>query len=551
MKRRFTVYVALSLCLMVLFTAAVQAQVTPPGKLPIVKEPITLKVLTANNTGVIDFATNKTTKWFEEQTGIKIEWEVVPDINVSKSVILNSGDYPDVFLSAQLTNADIVKYGMEEGVFLPLNDLIDQQGYWIKQVFEQSPYALKESIAPDGNIYALPQVNEAYHVTVPCKLWINTQWLDNLGLEMPTTTDEFADVLRAFRDLDANGNGDANDEIPLTGIGGYTPALPGGQPYFLTLGSYLFGGFINFSQQNGVVQPFKGVVDTAYDKEEFREALRYMAMLYQEGLIDPEFVSQERSNIRAKVSNESGNLVGAFVSHSIHMYAALDGELQKQYNVLPPLKGPNGLQSAPLMPFSSNPPNCYAISTTCKNPEAAFRFADFMYSTEATYRNYFGEEGVDYRLAEEGEVGINGEPALYKGLVPFTGPQNENWCEQGVQNRSNAWRLGEVSVSDIYDPLGLETRLYQASVIYREHTVKDEEVYPNAIFMSPEENAEYAQIFVAIGNYVKESVQKFIVGAMDLDKDWDDYVNTLNNIGLARYEQILQNAYDASGFANK
>ncbi|MGI6688093.1 MAG: hypothetical protein ACOX6Y_07055 [Christensenellales bacterium] len=154
-------------------------------------------------------------------------------------------------------------------------------------------------------------------------------------------------------------------------------------------------------------------------------------------------------------------------------------------------------------------------------------------------------------MAEEGEVGINGEPALYKGLVPFGGPQNENWCEQGVQNRSNAWRLGEVSVSDIYDPLGLETRLYQASVIYREYTVKDEEVYPNAIFMSPEENAEYAQIFVAIGNYVKESVQKFIVGAMDLDKDWDDYVNTLNNIGLARYEQILQNAYDASGFANK
>src|SRR5699024_41996 len=86
-----------------------------------------------------------------------------------------------------------------------------------KRMFQQYPGSEGQITQLDGNIYSLPVVNECYHCSVPNKFWINKTWLDNLGLEMPTTLDEFYDVLVAFRDQDANGNGDPNDEIPFAG----------------------------------------------------------------------------------------------------------------------------------------------------------------------------------------------------------------------------------------------------------------------------------------------------------------------------------------------
>lgn len=70
--------------------------------------------------------------------------------------------------------------------------------------------------APDGNIYALPSINDCYHCSMAQKMWIYKPWLDKLGLDVPTTTDELYTVLKAFKDKDPNGNGKA-DEVPLTG----------------------------------------------------------------------------------------------------------------------------------------------------------------------------------------------------------------------------------------------------------------------------------------------------------------------------------------------
>ncbi len=84
-------------------------------------------------------------------------------------------------------------------------------------MFKAKSFFYKDLItAPDGNIYALPQVNECYHCMYQQRMWIYKPWLDKLGLKMPTTTDEFYEVLKAFKTKDPNGNGKA-DEIPLSG----------------------------------------------------------------------------------------------------------------------------------------------------------------------------------------------------------------------------------------------------------------------------------------------------------------------------------------------
>lgn len=550
MRRMGITFVAALLAMCMLCAGCAQAvEVTAAGELPIVNEPVTLTLLTEMNARVEDFATNECTKWVTEQTGIELEWEVVGDINVSKAVILASGDYPDVFLSCHFTQAEIINYGVQQGIFAPLNDLIEQYGYYYKQVIEASPYIYDEAVAPDGNVYGLGHVNECYHMTVPCKMWVNSTWLDNLGIETPTTTDEFYAMLKAFKEQDANGNGDAGDEIPLTGIGTYTNSASGDDRYYYTFLPYIMDAFIVFDPRTGAIQPFDGTLDTVFDKEEFREGLRYIAMLYSEGLIDPEFASQDDNTLKAKIAYDDGVLVGAFSSHSISAFADLSSDVQTQYDPIAPLVGPEGVQGASYMPFASSPANNYVIASTCENKEAAFRLADFLYCDEATYRMYFGREGIEYRVAEEGEVGINGEQALYEPLISFTDIQNVNWNQQGVSNRSNAWRLGQVAETDIYKATGLESRLYQASEIYRQYTVSDDEVFPINLFINEADNAEYAQIDTALINYVSTSLQEFITGKRSLDSDWDAYVAQLEAIGLSRYEELLQAAYDVSGYA--
>lgn len=545
---------ALSLALavtMALTTCIALAEPQEPT-FPIAEETITLRVLTGMDQRVEEYLTNECTKWLEEKTNIHLEWEVVGDIVQSKAVILASGDYPDIFLSCYLSQQDIMNYGVQQGIFLPLNDLIEEYGYYTNQVFEQSPYAYTDAIAPDGNIYALSQVNEAYHMTLRNKMWINTEWLDALGLEMPTTTDELLDVLIAFRDDDPNGNG-LQDEIPLTGIGTFSNiGSSSARSYYSPL-AYLISSFITFDTQNGWVQPFDGTVDVSFNKEDFRKGLEFVNELYAEGLIDPEFSIQDATTLKAKIAYDGGNLIGMFASHSPSAFCDLSSEQHKAYMPLEPVSGPDGLRTTANYPFtlddSSGFANAFAISTTCEYPEIAFQLADFLYSEEFVYRAYFGAEGEQYRVCEEGEIGINGEQALYEPLITFTDIQNVNWNQKGNLNRSNAWRLGQLAEQDIFKATGLETRLYQATTAYAPYATDDSKVLQPTLFIPEEENAEYAQIKLTIDSYVAESLNKFVTGEMNLENDWDVYVQTLNSMGLPRYLEILQSAYDSSVYA--
>ncbi len=131
-----------------------------------------------------------------KKTGVHINWEIVPAEGAKEklNLMLTSGDLPDVIMDFTLTPSQLMIYG-QKGVFLNLNDLIDNYGVETKKMFEEFP-AVKDAVTtPDGDIYALPQVNDCYHCSMPQKMWVYQPWLDELGLEMPTTTEEFYTVL--------------------------------------------------------------------------------------------------------------------------------------------------------------------------------------------------------------------------------------------------------------------------------------------------------------------------------------------------------------------
>ena len=151
---------------------------------------------------------------FQEQTNVETELRLFP-FETSKERLnldLNSGDYADVIGGWTLDDSKILSYGVNQGVFIPLEKYFEKYCPKITEILNL-PGVREEMTAPDGHIYAIPYVVE--DVTVGYSPYINGEWLQNVGMEMPKTTGELEAVLQAFKEQDANGNGDPTDEIPF------------------------------------------------------------------------------------------------------------------------------------------------------------------------------------------------------------------------------------------------------------------------------------------------------------------------------------------------
>ena len=192
--------------------------VSDPGVLPIVENKTDMTVYISQATTVEDYETNKYTLWQEERTNVHLIWNAVPsqDATQKLNLILASGqDLPDLIMST-LNTATVVT-NANQGTFIPLDDLIANYAYWYNDMLEAEPMLADMMITPDGHQYSMPRVIVSKPNSMSGRGWINQNWLDNVGMEAPTNTDEFRTVLEAFRDQDANGNGDPNDEYPWMG----------------------------------------------------------------------------------------------------------------------------------------------------------------------------------------------------------------------------------------------------------------------------------------------------------------------------------------------
>ncbi|SFK75191.1 putative aldouronate transport system substrate-binding protein [Paenibacillus sp. 1_12] len=518
--------------------AATATKINPAGQFPIMKEKTTLKVLVKGSAFVEDFATNEYTKFLEEKTNIHIEWDVAPEKSAIEklNLVLGSGDLPDIIMGFDISPTQQLIYG-NTGEFLDLTKYIDQYGIETKKMFEKLPYVKDAITAPGGKIYGLPLVNECFHCSLSQKTWIYKPWLDKLGLQVPTTTEEFYNVLKAFKTKDPNGNGKA-DEIPLAG------AAVGPN---VNIDSFIMNAFVlNPSIVNGSEKRLfinNGKVDVAFNKPEFKDGLEYLNKLYAEGLIAPQSFTQDRDQAKQMGENPGTVILGAAVAQHDGVFTDTSkGNVGRwlDYVAVPALKGPKGVQVAPLNNSVSQ--GRFVITKASKNPEAAFRWADLMYDQEMTLRNAEGRPNIEWKLADPGEIGINGKPAIWKYTdAKLASVQNVKWSQTGPSLRTNDFRLGLVP-----DPkLPQESILYtETKTKYEPYKQKEDTVLPQ-LFFTNEQAAELADLDKTINDHVKEMIARFIIGDAKLDKDWDGYLKNLDNMKLKRYLEIYQTAYDA------
>ena len=479
---------------------------------PIVNEPITLHFFAQRSPTNGPYNDMLVFREYEKMTNIHIEWEDVPSEGFTerKNLLFASNELPDAFYKSGITPLEAVKYG-SSGMLIPLEDLIDKYAPNIKRIFEQYPEIEATITAPDGHIYALPSIIDLEAARTN-KFWVNKKWLDNLGLEVPETADELIEVLRAFKEKDANGNGDPNDEIPLS--------------------EWDWGGLLNaFSGSWGLLQQMgynlnvvDGKVDIWMTDDRYKELLMFFNQLYTEGLLDNTIFTQKSSEFVAKMG--AGTL-GMFHNQASDPFAAHKDD----YMGIAPIKGTTGDRMTNAGPIARDF-GAFAITSNNKYPEATIRWLDYFFSEEGSIFFRYGIEGETFYYKEDGypeytdEI-LNDERGLGVAIGQFT-PWPGGGSPQYVTLK-NASAINPPEVQAAQEALSP----YMPEVIYGT-PVFDEATAKEVDTLRQD-----------IDTYFNESSAKFITGAIGFDQ-WDEYVSTLESMNLGRLEEIYQEALDSA-----
>lgn len=491
---------------------------------PIVDEPITMTML-APGTGMAEWEDMPTLKVYSEMTNINWEYTTPPlsDFSTRFNLTFASGDLPDVVYGAGtnvLTPAMEVDYG-SQGLLRPLNDLIDKYAPNLSALMDERPEIRQSITTTDGNIYSLPNIGVGDTSSwVRGPVWINGTWMETLGIEdEPTTTEEFFEMLVAFRDKDPNGNGQ-KDEIPYTDV-----EMESTRPWILpTFGIKTWG-----------IEEWDGEVRYSPVTDEYRAYLEFMNRLYEEGLLDEEVFSQADEAKKAKGENDR---LGVFPD----WFSLFTTGQPEEESIINPMLHPLKSEVHDEFMFPLNPGiqrGVFAITSAATDEEAAaaMRWVDYFYTPEGSYFlnkgpagylwDWVDEEGGERKYIVEGDNAeeYRGTITPDYGITPpaLSGAKVENDLDGGKRTPFQQFIYEETQEKII--PYGVVP-------------------YP-LVYLTPEEQQTVSAIEVDLQTFVRNSEAQFITGQLELsDEEWNKYVQTIEGMGLENYVQVYQDAYD-------
>ena len=455
----------------------------------------------------------------EAITGVSIQWEAISDYETAMAPRIAAGQaLPDLFIVPPTWGNSGVFRLASQGMLTRLDTMMPLHAPDIYNILNQYPELRGMKTAPNGHIYTIADtpmfVND---VVVPNALFIRQDWLDNLGLPMPVTLDDWHRTLVAFRDDDPNGNG-INDEIPFSGIGirGAITVFGGAFGLPVGVGNWWYDD--------------NGQVFSIFTSPYFRNFLATMADWYSQGLIDME-INRDEANFQSLVST---NVVGSFV----HL-----AERETQYDSLLLAGGVYNVQHALVVPPSAVHPlrmtkrtptwNHYAIPSTSPNAELVLQWVNFVWGTD---------EGVGLT-----EWGIEGKTYTWEGgQRRFTDFVLNN--PDGLDPYNALRSLGAANTILVRTPRDVYAALNEGNnaVAYANLLANAMvEPFPN-VMPTEEEQAILDRIGPDFNTYVEENIILFLMGVNSMDQ-YDDFLNTLHAIGLDELVAVRQAHFDRSG----
>lgn len=520
MKKLLAILIALML---LASSAAFAAEIT----YPLSTDGAELDVWLVQHAYVEDYETNETTAWYEDMTGVHVNWTQIPDSEAATKFNLSiaGGNYPDIY--SYVMSTDQIIQCAEAGIFIPLEDLIAEHAPNIQAVLDEREDIRTAITAPDGHIYTLFKTDPATYLLVQDKLLVMSDWLEAYctatGKTAPATLQEFEDMLIYWRDNDMNGNGDATDEVPIMGHAG-------GQNII----SYLLSAY-QLAPVDGLLADAEGNVSFAYTTDECREGLKWINHLYEEGIIGEETFIQDQTQLTSVVSKDDATqrVVGAFGGFWQGV-AASPASMTNAYDVyeaLAPLEGPAGRQASTTGYLSLN--HMGAITSACEDPVLAIKWLDYWFTTEGMVMIDYGFEDVNWEWNDT--PAINGSTPSRSFLTSRSVLQNTTWQVNTVPYyRTEESLFGRTPTDHV-------PYLYEGANVYQPYeTVTG---FPQFAWCTDVDIlAENSELKLVIDDYVKQALVQFITGAVDIEDDaaWQGYVEDLNSMGLERYIENVE-----------
>lgn len=490
-------------------------------------EGYTYKIATVrwSDTWPTDFLTDGVMGDLAEEADIDIEWQIYysNDFGEQKALLFASDDLPDAFFgSCGLGDSDIVQ---NKEKLLELTDLINEETMPnLMKIFEEDPTMRMACTDRNGQIYSLPK-KIPFRPKLNTQNYINKEWLDNLNLEMPTNYDELKEVLIAFKEQDADGDGDPNNEIPLS------CSKPGYGSAFALLDS--FDLIERGDEHMSLDENDKVVFVPAH--EHYKEAVKYYRELWELGVMDEEFFTQDGAMYTAKLQKEGGSQVGIFSGWTADSQA---GPNTKQFVQMPTLESPWGTKNAQSIASTEYSDKELILNINCPDPEKVLRWADLFYDDLVSLQTFYGSIST-------GQIKDNGD-GTYELLTPEDNTLDTSaWMASprdfGPKYMRKEFEEKVTLPTDQGDGLKLAEDALNAQYADNPDLLH---AWPGTIKFTDDEINERTALNVDINSYVEAQWAHWITEG-GVEEEWDDYLQQLDAMGLQRLIEIDQGAYDA------
>ncbi|WP_019424548.1 extracellular solute-binding protein [Paenibacillus sp. OSY-SE] len=453
-------------------------------------------------------------KELEKRTGTKVEFQHPPSGQEADqfNLMLASGKLPDVIEYSWGGVAKGPDQAIKEKRILRLNELIEKYAPNLSKVLADRPDLKKLVTTDEGNIYVFPFLRPEQELLTFMGPTIRQDWLDKLGLQVPTTIEEWEKMLIAFRDGDPNGNG-KKDEIPFL-LRDINVAFVGA--YGITDGFYREGEVIKY----GPIQP------------QYKDYVTMLNRWYKEGLLDKDYATTDGKLQDAKMT---GNLLGSLVTYNgsgVGRYMNLMKEKDPSFKLVgapypTAIPGQKALGQAD-SPFAGVGA---AVSASASNPEEIVKWMDYKYGEEGHILFNFGVEGESYKM-ENGYPKYTDEIMNNPDGLPVAQAMAKympvNWSGPFVQDKRYIEQYIE---------------LPEQKEAMKNWLDADRSKLLPSLTPTSEESSSYASIMADINTYKAEMFDKFIMGAEPID-NFDKFVETIKSMGIEDAIKVQQAALD-------
>lgn len=450
-------------------------------------------------------------KLIEQATGVDCSFISGSGGSEALSLLIVADQIPDIIDDYWGNFPGGIDKCLADEVIMPLNDLMDA-GYMPNFVKYLSEHPEVDRLCKNdaGQYYNVPMIRADDSYMVFNGNIVRKDWLDELGLEVPTTLQEMEDVLLAFKEKKG-------------ATAGYTVAW---NNYSRTV--YAFGIAEDFYINQD------GKVDYGYLRSEYKDFLTLMNRWIEMGIADPDMFTQSYDTWSTKIASGKtgfvwGNTGGELGSKLQSIKADVPG--MDWIPVPNPTLDKEGSFPMDIRASVVNGVGA-SISSTCKYPEAAAKFLDYVFSEEGIVLSNFGVEGVTFERGADGSI----------SFTDFVKNNPDGYSQEQVLNHYMGQKNKSFINTKAYMDLtyALPVQLESVNLWKTDNAVC--KLMPN-VTLNADETSEYSSIMSEIQTYVDEMKLKYMLGSESLDS-FDNFASTLHSMGIDRAIEIRQAAYD-------